>query len=309
MLEEGKTLQELTQESKLNRDLLWAHPFNELQFWTRVWFYAMKQQQGLRRFEQSPVLKAIYSKMKNIIDDSGLLASALRAEAEARIESIVKELPEWREWASHVPGVGAFSFGKLLGLIGNPAARNVFSSLARHCGVAVINGQIEKPAKGQRRPYNAQAKAQLFLIVSSVLKAYPRVPNLYGEFYYLSRQKFERKHPDWSDMHCHLASLLRTARLFLSHLWEVSRKAQGLPTREPYPIEYGGHVVKIPYTMALHPFKRLPEVVEAIEKVMPLLREEPAAEVVEETEELIKRLSQKIVTYMTMGKKKRRKKE
>lgn len=60
--------------------------------------------------------------------------------------------------------------------------------------------------------------------------------------------------------------------------------------------------------MALHPFKRLPEVVEAIEKVMPLLREEPAAEVVEETEELIKRLSQKIVTYMTMGKKKRRKK-
>jgi len=61
--------------------------------------------------------------------------------------------------------------------------------------------------------------------------------------------------------------------------------------------------------MALHPFKRLPEVAEAIEKVMPLLREEPAAEVVEETEELIKRLSQKIVTYMTTGKKKRRKKE
>jgi hypothetical protein len=87
--------------------------------------------------------------MDKTLDTLRLALEALRLEAEGRIEAIVAELPEWKEWARHVPGVGALSLGKLLGLVGNPAARPLFSSLARHCGVAVVDGKVEKPSKGQ----------------------------------------------------------------------------------------------------------------------------------------------------------------
>jgi hypothetical protein len=288
------TLQELLQEQRVDRELLWEVPYDGLHLWTRLWRFVVTQQQGMRRFDQSPSLSALRSKMDKTLNTLRLALEALRLEAEGRIEAIVAELPEWREWARHVPGVGALSLGKLLGLVGNPAARPLFSSLARHCGVAVVDGKVEKPSRGQKRPYNAIAKSQLYLIIGNVLKAYPRTPNLYGEFYYLSRKKFERKHPEWTDMHRHLASVLRTARLFLSHLWEVCRRTQGLPVREPYPIEYGNHTTKIPAEMALHPFKRSDEVVAAIEKVIPLLDTEPDEEVREEATELVRKMTETV---------------
>jgi hypothetical protein len=288
------TLQELLQEQRVDRELLWDLPYDGLHLWTRLWRFVVTQQQAMRRFDQSPSLAVLRPKMKKALETLQFALEALRLEAEGRIEAIVAELPEWKEWARHVPGVGALSLGKLLGLVGNPAARPLFSSLARHCGVAVVDGKVEKPSKGQKRPYNSLAKSQLYLIVGNVLKAYPKAPNLYGEFYYLSRKKFERKHPEWTDMHRHLASVLRTARLFLSHLWEVCRRTQGLPVREPYPIEYDGHTIKIPAEMALHPFKRRDEVVAAIEKVLPLLDTEPDKEVREEATELVRKMSETV---------------
>ena len=300
------TLQEFLQEQRVDRELLWEVPYDGLHLWTRLWRFAVTQQQSLRRFDQSPSLAVLRPKMDKTLDTLRLALEALRLEAEGRIEAIVAELPEWKEWARHVPGVGALSLGKLLGLVGNPAARPLFSSLARHCGVAVVDGKVEKPSKGQNRPYNAMAKSQLYLIVSNVLKAYPRTPNLYGEFYYLSRKKFERKHPEWTDMHRHLASVLRTARLFLSHLWEVCRKTQGLPVRGPYPIEYDEHAIKIPAEMALHPFKRRDEVVAAIEKVIPLLDKEPDKEVRDEATELVRKMTETIAGKKPQQKPKRK---
>ncbi len=289
-----RTLQELLQQQRVDRELLWAPPYDGLHLWTRLWRFVVTQQQAMRRFEQSPSLSLVRYKVKDMTSSLGINLEILRVETEGRIEAIVNDLPEWKEWARHVPGVGAFSLGKLLGLIGNPAARHLFSSLARHCGVAVVDGKVEKPNKGQKRTYNTLAKSQLYLIVGNVLKAYPRTPNLYGEFYYLSRKKFERQHPDWTDMHRHLAAVLRTARLFLSHLWEVCRRTQGLPVREPYPIEYGNHIIKIPAEMALHPFKRRDDVVAAITRVLPLLDSEPDSEVQEETTELVQKLTETV---------------
>jgi hypothetical protein len=285
-----RTLQEMLQDGRIDRQLLWAEPYNELHEWVRIWRYALTQQMAMRRFEQSPTLSKLKDAIPDYIHTSAAHAKALRELAEDNVKAIVRQLPEWRTWARHIPGIGEFSFGKLLGLIGNSAARHLFSSLSRHCGVAPVNGKIEKPQKGQHRPYNSLAKSQLYLIVKQVILAYPKTPNLYGEFYYLSKQSFERKHPDWTKMHIHLSSILRTARLFLSHLWEVCRRTQNLPVREPYPIEYGGHVIKIPAEMALHPFKRRDDVVRAIESVADLLMSENDEFVRDEMQELVERM-------------------
>jgi len=284
------TVEERLREQRLRREILWEFPYDGLKLWTRIWRHGWTQLQALRRYEQSPSLKLLASKFKDEMQLLQHQALTIIATAERRITEIVKELPEWHEWARFVPGVGEVSLGKLLGYIGNPAARELFSSLARHCGVAVVNGKVEKPQKGQHRPYNALAKSQLWLIVNNVIRAYPKSPNLYGEFYYLSREKFQHKHPDWTAMHIHLASILRTARLFLSHLWQVCRWTQGFPTRPPYPIEHLNHTVVIPYEMALHPVKRRDEVVAAISAVEPMLRVERDEDIVKEVSELLARM-------------------
>jgi len=289
-----QTVVEMLREQRVRQDLLWIPPYDGLKLWTRLWRHAHTQLMALRRYEQSPTLALVKKRLSDEIEAVRSSALLMYGMAEEQIERTVAELPEWCEWAKHVPGVGKISLGKLLGLTGNPAARELFSSYARHCGVAVINGRIEKPQRGHHRPYNALAKSQLWLIVSCVLRAYPKSPNLYGEIYYLSREKFRNKHPDWTDMHVHLASVLRTARLFLSHLWEVSRRTQGLPVREPYPMEYFGHVVKIPFSMALHPIKYRSEVAEAIHAVERWLPDERDEEVRQETEQLLQRMREHI---------------
>ena len=291
---EAKTAEELISEQRIRYDLLWVPPYDGLKLWTRIWRHGLTQWLSLRRYEQSPALRLFAKKFSKEIELLRHNAVLMSGTAEQKIVEIVRELPEWQMWAKHVPGVAELSLGKLLGYIGNPAARELFSSLARHCGVAVVNGRIEKAQKGQKRPYNPLAKSQLWLIVNNVVRTYPKSPNLYGEIYYLSKEKFRRKHPDWTQMHVHLAAILRTARLFLSHLWEVCRETQELPRRNPYPIEYFGHTVAIPYTMALHPVKKRDEVVAAIEAVSHMLEKEPDIEVAMETKELLTRLEQHI---------------
>jgi hypothetical protein len=298
---ELKTMEEMLKDERIDRDLLWAFPYDGLKLWVRIWRHALEQHMSLRRYEQSPTLALMKKRLGQEIDLLKSHAIALRGLAESKIEEIVKELPEWQEWARHVPGVGAFSLGKFLGYVGNPAARHLFSSFARHCGLAPVDGRIEKPQKGQRRTYNPLAKSQLYLVVKQVIMAYQKTPNLYGEFYYLSKKKFERSHPEWTKMHRHLAAILRTARLFLSHLWEVCRRTQGLPVRGPYPIEYENHVVKIPAEMALHPVKRRDEVLDAIKEVMIWLPDEPDELVRGEVEELVEKLRR--VTQMAKKRK------
>lgn len=51
--------------------------------------------------------------------------------------------------------------------------------------------------------------------------------------------------PEWTTGRINAMSVRYIAKLFLSHLWKVWREAEGLPTREPYAIEYLGHTTKL----------------------------------------------------------------
>lgn len=291
---------------RLNKELMWHEPFDELRFWVRMYYDAVKSQVQMNRFTLNPNNSEVMDKAFTVFRDEILTVlsaqSHIKGRCEYEIERIVKTLPEW-EWAKGVPGVGAISLGKLLGLTGCPAARELVSNLQRFCGLAVIGGKIEKAGKGEVRHYNCRAKAQLFLIVCNALKAYAKTPNLYGEVYYQYRQRFEQKHPDWSKLHCHLAAVLKVGRLFISHLWEVSRRAHGLEARRAYPIEVLGHVTYIPPEMALHPAKYSDEVAAAINEFVALLPAEPDDELKELHERIAAVLKSAVVPAAAKRKK------
>ena len=158
-------MQLLEANERLNRELLWSIPYDGLRFWTRWWLDAQRELMRLRRYTQSQVLQIMSKEVREEIEKLRNLALNRKDKAEQQIIRIVRELPEWTEWGKGVVGLGEFSLGKLLGLIGNPAAREYVSCLWRHCGLAPTkDGKLEKPTKGQHRPYNALAKSQLVSI-------------------------------------------------------------------------------------------------------------------------------------------------
>jgi hypothetical protein len=284
-------------ELKVDRGRLWQPPYNELKFWVRVWDDALKRLKALRRFEQSPTLKVAVERYSDIFLADAEAALALREKAEKEIARLVSELPEWRDWAAHIPGVGAQLFGRLIGYIGNPAARVYASCLQKHCGVAPDpkTGKIVKAQKGQVRPYNTKAKSALYLIVTQTLKIYNRSPNLLAEIYASYKEKYKRERPDWTKGHCHYAAIIKAANIFVTLLWEVARKSQGLPAAEIYPIEHLGHCVKIPPEMLLHPRKALPQVMRAIREVERMLKDEEDQKVVAVMTDIVSRMKQHII--------------
>jgi hypothetical protein len=136
-------------EARVDKERLWTYPYNELKLWTRIWDDAMKRLQSFRRYEQSPTLNLAFKRYKDLLlaDLNGALE--MRQRAEENIARLVEELPEWQNWAKSVPAVGVQLFGRLIGYIGNPAARLYPSCLARHCGVAptLRQGELKTPSR------------------------------------------------------------------------------------------------------------------------------------------------------------------
>jgi hypothetical protein len=178
--------------------------------------------------------------------DSGPPPSGLSAlhdrllEAE---EALVADMGETLEhhkampWLSQVRGVGPTLAGKMLGLIGEIGSFDTVSKLWRFAGFAVIDGLRERPVKGEKLHYSIRLKTTLYLVGGSFLKS----DSPYREVYDRARAHYDTTRPDWTKAHRHLAAMRKMEKLFLSHLWQTWREAEGLPVRSLYVMEYLGH--------------------------------------------------------------------
>lgn len=274
---------------RVNYDILWIEPYSTLKRLTRAYDDAIRSLNALIRYETSPTLSILFTPQRlQTIKETYM---DFRKEVAERIEEVTEETLEWQRWGQYVPGLGKLSLGKMLGYIGNPAARLYHSSLALHCGVAPVGGQLPKRQKGERCVYNVNARKQLYILCSNFLRTYARVPNLYGEIYYTYRNIYAEKHPDWTKAHIHYAALIKVCNIFVSHLWEISRRAQGLDVPKPYVFAHRNHVLYFPPSLAVHPRKYRWDVAEAIAEVSRLLPEE--------TDEILKKHVQELLTRLS----------
>ena len=88
-------------------------------------------------------------------------------------------------------------------------------------------------AKG-RNPGLGQLRAPLYASLSITLI---KTQSPYREFYLATRKRMEDNGRDKT----HGPALQRTIKLWLSHLWDTWRRAEGLPVSEPYAISQLGH--------------------------------------------------------------------
>lgn len=151
------------------------------------------------------------------------------------IRDAVKEYPIY-DYLIRVKGVGPMLAAQLIALIDIERA-NTVSALWRYAGYAVINGQRERPTKGEKLHYNARLKKVCFLLAESFLKSNSPYRAVYDD----GRAYYEANRPEWTKARRHMAAMRRMIKQFLAHLWQVWRELERLPTRALYVEERLGH--------------------------------------------------------------------
>jgi len=159
----------------------------------------------------------------------------LEAELDNDIETLV-EGEEIVEYAIAVKGIGKMLAAKAICMIDIERADTV-SALWRYAGYGVVDGEREKPTKGEKLHYNARLKTTCYLIGSSFLRSNSPYRQVYDD----ARVFYEANRPDWTKGHQHNAATRKMIKVWLSHLWEVWRKLEGLPVRDLYVTEHLGH--------------------------------------------------------------------
>lgn len=140
------------------------------------------------------------------------------------------------DYVSSLKGIGPILAAKLIAMIDIEQSPNI-SSLWRYAGYAVIDGERERPVKGEKLHYNKRLKTTCYLIGSSFLKC----GSPYREVYDSARVYYEANRPDWTKGHQHNAAMRKMIKRFLSHLWQVWRELEGLEVTEPYVQSRLGH--------------------------------------------------------------------
>lgn len=133
------------------------------------------------------------------------------------------------------------------------ACFDTVSKLWAFSGYAVVNGKRQRPEEGKIRPYSVTIKTVCYKIATSMLRA---GQGPYEAKYRQARARLDatrtpacpqHKKPShscadcWPPSRLHATGLRVMIKLFLAHLWETWRAAEGLPLRRSYVHEKLGH--------------------------------------------------------------------
>jgi hypothetical protein len=165
---------------------------------------------------------------------------------------LIRDTPLWKHWLFLVRGIGENLAAQLIAHIDPIGDFPTVSHLWAYAGYKVVDGVAVRRTRGRRSNWNPDLKKVCYLVAVSFEKAGGPYRKLYDE--YKARDRAAHPKPDkpttdedgetdykYSDGHIRMRALRHTVKIFLSHLWQVWRELEGLPTRPPYPVEYLGH--------------------------------------------------------------------
>jgi hypothetical protein len=239
------------------------------------WWYQLneinrKYQQRMKAIEDGKSVMSAYleQEMYEVLEVETKLEVAAKAMAREG-----KKLGAIWEWVTGIKGIAGNLGAKLLARIDDIGRFDTISKLWRYAGYAVIDGEIDHPQGGEKRPYDAQLKSAVYEITDQFVRQ--RTP-IYRAEYDEYREEDRRKHPNaickkcgtvfsptirtcpecgqtnkglnllYCNAHMHMRAKRKAGKLFLSHLWVNWRKMDGLTVTDPYVQDVLGHTHIIP---------------------------------------------------------------
>lgn len=164
---------------------------------------------------------------------------ALEGRLDRHIEKMTRQMPIVQEMIK-IRGIGPILAAKCALMIDITKCPTV-SSLWKFAGLSVVDGKADRPRKGEKLTYNANLKIVAFQIGDCMIKT----NSPYRAIYDKEKARILAAKPDIKPIHAHRMASRKMVKLFLSHLWEVWRELEGMPTRVPYAMEYLGHTTYI----------------------------------------------------------------
>jgi hypothetical protein len=229
------------------------------------------------------------------------------------VEMEMKQHPAW-PWLQRIKGVGATSAALVVGLI--DIERAVYpSSLWKFAGYGVTvqdcdkcggsgefgsppeqcpkcegagaYGRADRTHKGEKRDYSARLKTMVWRITDLQVKHRGPYRKIYDEAkhgYLTTRGPLSStpKERQWTLGHCEAAARRKASKLFLAHLWQIWREAEGLPVTKAYIFDHdpeGAHTF-------IDPWQFLEEFEEA-EKIRVAERKKETVRLLAEANELV----------------------
>lgn len=210
---------------------------------------------------------------EQLSDEDKAFMERLASDAEALEKDILKHAAKKLrghpvyEWLIEQRGIADTFAVILLGMI-DIANTPTPSAMWKLCGLAVVNGQRDRPKKGEKLTYNPHLKTRMYLLGESFIKAGNKE---WRPFYddYKARKQREivpcmlcgatglftppkkkdavtcprcngSKQAPWgsSDKHVHVASMRYMVKQFLIAFYTRWRTYEGLPARTAYSEEY-----------------------------------------------------------------------
>lgn len=251
-------------------------PHKHMGLWQAYkWWYQLneisrKYQQRMAAIEDGKTVMSAY--LEQEMYEKLEVETKLKAVAETMAE-YGEELGAIWEWVTSIKGIGNNLAAKLLARIDDIGRFDTISKLWRYSGYAVIDGEIDRPQAGQKRPYDAQLKSVVWEITEQFIRQYTPI---YRDEYDRYKEEDRRKYPNvickncgtmfsptrkncpgcgkgnedfnllYGKGHMHMRAKRKAGKLFLSHLWVNWRKMEGLSVTDPYVQDVLGHTHIIP---------------------------------------------------------------
>lgn len=200
----------------------------------------MSEGNRLRMYDRFGMLTSLQSaKLQEIVNDlerdEGKITKFLDDE--------LKGIPIWLSWLKHVKGVGPMMGAGLIAWIDDIGRFDTVSKLWQYSGFGKPG---QKRARGEKGDWNPRMRTHVWKVVKQMLMA--KNP-FYREHYdeakaqYSAREDIKEMHKGKKGYKGHIDAMAKrkVAKLFLSHLWDVWRRAEGLEVRIPYAVEKLGH--------------------------------------------------------------------
>jgi hypothetical protein len=206
-------------------------------------------------------------------------------EFEYKISLIVRKEPIYRNYLSHIKGIGPVFAGNLLTIdvekfknISKLWAYAGYSSTHyenicekghkfmttgeyekcpvrslneetgeyKECGANVIDKKFVNEPMKRKRGWVVVQNSRLKMTMWKISDSFVKQKNSYYRAIYEREKAIEMAKEGMTKMHAHLRAKRKVSKKFLANFWLVYRQQLGLPVSEPYPVAQMGHSLDIP---------------------------------------------------------------
>jgi len=185
-------------------------------------------------------LKVPNEDVRGILAVLSWLRSAEKS-AKKEIEMEVKNEELWKQYLSKINGIGPILAAGLIGYIEDIERFDTVSKLWAYAGLHVVEGKAPRRRRGQKINWNPKLRVLCWKIGESFVKM--RGGGGYRDLYEKHRAEYEAREDLKKEAKGRRYAMAKrkTVKIFLSHLWEVWRRLEGLPIRRTYVEEKLGH--------------------------------------------------------------------